>query len=287
MPKTHPKPKSLSRNSALAVAPRPDWSAAALACAGLLLTLYLLLGRGEGDLLGCPVGGGCDLVQRSRWSTFFGLPLAGIGAVMYAAILVVAIYGKAAAQRPQLILLVSGTGFGISLYLGLVTWRELGVLCPYCLVSLGLLGILAGLALWRCGIRTGVWSAALGCVLALAVAALMHHQHAGLERVFSGPEDPYLKGLARHLEASDAKFFGASWCPHCQQQKVLFGAAAKFLPYVECSPNGPRAPQATDCLAHNITGYPTWIVAERLYPTLLSIEKLARLTGYQAPGYSD
>ncbi len=52
-----------------------------------------------------------------------------------------------------------------------------------------------------------------------------------------GPEDPVVQALAEHLELG-ALFYGASWCPHCQQQKALFGASAGRLPQVECSPGG-------------------------------------------------
>jgi uncharacterized membrane protein len=280
MPKAHQKQKS-SNHGVVSSESGPDWVVAALALVGVMLTLYLLLGRGEG-LVGCPVGGGCDLVQRSRWSSFFGIPLAGFGAVLYGVILIAAFYVKTSSLRQIVVLLLSVMGLGISAYLSLVTWRELKVICPYCLVSLALIGTLAMYSAQRCAFSTSIWTGALGLILALGVAGLMHYQHAERGRIFAGPADPYLQGLATHLKTSGARFFGASWCPHCQEQKTLFGAAAKYLPYVECSPHGPRAPQATDCLAHNITGYPTWIVADKLYPKLLTVEQLARLSGYQA-----
>ena len=119
--------------------------------------------------------------------------------------------------------------------------------------------------------------------IAAGVGATMHHQHAGSDSAFSGAADPYLKGLASHLKATDAKFFGASWCPHCQQQKALFGAAAKYLPYIECSPHGAGTPQATTCLAHEIKRYPSWIIADKLYAKPLTVDHLSRISGYDAP----
>ncbi len=51
--------------------------------------------------------------------------------------------------------------------------------------------------------------------------------------------------------------YGAFWCPHCQNQKKMFGSAADLLPYVECStPDGKG--QLTICKEKNIEGYPTW-----------------------------
>jgi uncharacterized membrane protein/thiol-disulfide isomerase/thioredoxin len=260
-----------------------DWYLIIPALMGLLLTLYLLLAPRETGLVGCPIGGGCDLVQRSRWSHFFGLPLSGFGAVLYGAILAAAWWVKSAHKRRLWVLLFSGTGFGISLFLSYVTWRELQVTCPYCLLSLCLLAVLTTYMAFEGQWRETLWIGTLCVLLAGGAAAMMQREHGGLERALSGQVDPYLKDLASHLNTSGVKFFGAYWCPHCQQQKALFGAAAKFLPYVECSPHGPQAPQATECLVRDIKSYPTWLVGETKYAKLLSIEQLARLTAYSTP----
>ena len=55
------------------------------------------------------------------------------------------------------------------------------------------------------------------------------------------------RALAEHLAEEGALFYGASWCPHCQEQKRLFGASASRLPYIECSPAGRNTPQAPSC----------------------------------------
>ncbi len=60
------------------------------------------------------------------------------------------------------------------------------------------------------------------------------------------------------INDSGAKFFGAFWCPHCQNQKALFGSSAKLLPYVECSaPSGQGDPLPV-CQEAGVKGYPTW-----------------------------
>jgi glutaredoxin len=61
--------------------------------------------------------------------------------------------------------------------------------------------------------------------------------------------------------ASGAKMYGASWCPHCNDQKHLFGNSWRFVDYVECST--PDGKGETDvCKAANVTSYPTWIFAD-------------------------
>ena len=67
--------------------------------------------------------------------------------------------------------------------------------------------------------------------------------------------------FAQCLGEKGAVFYGAFWCPHCQNQKKLFGNSAKKLPYVECStPNGKGQLQV--CTDKKIEGYPTWEFAD-------------------------
>ena len=70
-----------------------------------------------------------------------------------------------------------------------------------------------------------------------------------------------LDAFARCLKESGAKFYGASWCPHCQTQKDLFGKSVKLIPYVECSvPGGQGASYL--CRNAKVESYPTWVFAD-------------------------
>jgi thiol-disulfide isomerase/thioredoxin len=67
--------------------------------------------------------------------------------------------------------------------------------------------------------------------------------------------------FATCLKDQGATFYGAFWCPHCQNTKKLFGSSQKLLPYVECStPDGKGQTQI--CIDKNVTGYPTWEFAD-------------------------
>src|SRR3989338_7504677 len=69
-----------------------------------------------------------------------------------------------------------------------------------------------------------------------------------------------LDGFAQCLGEKGATFYGAFWCPHCQNQKKLFGRSERLLPYVECStPDGQG--QTMECREKEIQSYPTWIFA--------------------------
>jgi thiol-disulfide isomerase/thioredoxin len=72
-----------------------------------------------------------------------------------------------------------------------------------------------------------------------------------------GPLDEF----ASCITGTGAQFYGAFWCPHCQDQKKIFGRSAKKLPYVECStPDGKG--QLPACKEKGIEGYPTWVFAD-------------------------
>lgn len=70
--------------------------------------------------------------------------------------------------------------------------------------------------------------------------------------------------LALCLSDNGAKLYGAFWCPHCADQKNLFGDSAKFLPYIECDIGEPgkTSVQNPTCENVGITGFPTWIMAD-------------------------
>ncbi|RJQ13464.1 hypothetical protein C4553_03730 [Candidatus Parcubacteria bacterium] len=65
-----------------------------------------------------------------------------------------------------------------------------------------------------------------------------------------------LDGFAQCLKEKNVTMYGAKWCPHCQNEKRLFGNSFKFVPYVEC----PAQPQL--CIQKGIEGYPTWILQD-------------------------
>lgn len=80
----------------------------------------------------------------------------------------------------------------------------------------------------------------------------------GIIFIIMAPTKPgKLDAFATCLKDKGAVFYGAFWCPHCQNQKALFGRSAKLLPYVECStPNGQGQLQV--CIDADVKTYPTW-----------------------------
>jgi hypothetical protein len=117
--------------------------------------------------------------------------------------------------------------------------------------------------------------------IAAAVILILHLNYTGVLGEAPAPEDPEARALAIHLSESGAKMYGAFWCPHCQQQKTIFGPSASRLPYIECSPNGQGRPQADVCQAEHIQSYPTWVINGKHIEEVLSLKQLAEDTGFQ------
>jgi glutaredoxin len=184
-------------------------------------------------------------------------------------------------------------GFGVlySLYLTTVSMTVLGAACPYCLTSLALMtSILVVTTLQRpATMQNFLWSKWLAWRLPgmVAIVLLLHLHYSGFIGEAPAAEDPSARALAQHLSETGAKFYGAFWCPHCQDQKAIFGRSATRLPYIECSPQGQGARQADACIQANIQSYPTWIINGQRHEEVLGLKQLSDLSGFQQAASSN
>lgn len=64
-----------------------------------------------------------------------------------------------------------------------------------------------------------------------------------------------LQEFAQCLTENGATVYEAWWCPHCQDQKAMFGSAYRYIDNVECG--GARG-QLNANLCPDITATPTW-----------------------------
>lgn len=266
----------------------PNWPLFVLAIVGMALSGYLTVAAWQGSQVAyCAEGAGCDVVLNSRWATLMGMPTAFWGFLTYALLAAVA-WNRDAANQWRWAFVISLFGLLFSLYLTSVSFFELQAACPYCLISLGLMTTIFVLTTLRrpkhlVKFSWGPFLAKSSAAAAVVIIAL-HLHYAGYLGAAQGPEDPWIRGLAVHLSKSEAKFYGASWCPHCTDQKHLFGSSEKRIPYVECSPGGPKGPQAQECKDKNIQSYPTWIINGQRYTGVQALDTLAQLTNFQYQG---
>lgn len=267
--------------------PTPDWPILVLAVLGVLITAYLSIVALNRDMPAfCSAGSSCELVQQSRWSTLFGAPIAIWGFGLY---LLVALRALFASPKPgpwRRTWMFAALGLAISLYLTIATWIGVQAFCAWCLVSLAIWIAIFVLATVRRppggpGMPWSRFALNNGIVVLLVLGVMGMAQAGWLEP----PEDPRLKALAEHLSARGVKFYGASWCPNCNQQKELFGRSAGRLPYIECSPNGRTGPVAFECVSAGLEGYPTWVIRNRKYAQVLNPEELAARSGFDWKGF--
>jgi uncharacterized membrane protein len=266
----------------------PDRPMLALAAAGLLITAYLTwVAWSTADVAFCSAGSGCDVIQRSAWSTLLGIPMALWGFAAYAVIAVVSLSRKASPlrrwQRQWRLVLV---GLAISLYLTVVGALVLDAFCVWCLLSLAVL-VAMFVQLHRRrpsaapGAAWGGWWLGNALPILLLVGVLHVHQSGLLQQ---RPESRRASALAQHLTQYGAKFYGASWCAECSRQKHRFGSAADELPYVECSPGGRNTPMTLTCSSAGVTVFPTWVIDGRQHTGVLEPELLSVLTRFDWEG---
>jgi uncharacterized membrane protein len=259
----------------------PDLAAAALAGVGLLVAGYLAwLKWTGGAALFCTAGTGCDIVQASRYARVLGLPTALWGALAYAAIGALALAGFDRA-RWRAAFVLAAAGVGGSAYFTYLSLFELRAACVWCLASALIMTGLLAVLVWR---RPATLSARPARLAALGAGAAAVAIAAGAVVFAASPSSatPYQEALARHLAKSGAAFYGAYWCPHCQEQKELFGGAAGLLPYVECDPKGERA-QTERCRAAGVKVFPTWMLGTERHEGVQTLDELARFSGFRSP----
>jgi hypothetical protein len=91
---------------------------------------------------------------------------------------------------------------------------------------------------------TGIVSASVLFVVVLIGAA-----------VWQNVKPSQLNEFAQCLNEKGAVVYEAWWCPHCQNQKALFGSAARYLNTVEC---GAARGQLNTALCPDVQATPTW-----------------------------
>ena len=283
--KSKTRRETKTRTEAPVLRPGPNVPLLAVAGVGILLTGYLSWTALTGAAVqGCAAGGGCDVVLNSRWATLLGLPTSLWGLIGYAALAGIAFIRRADTHWSYAFT-VAFFGVCYSLYLTGVSLTILESACPYCLTSLALMTTALALVVWQrpqqMAQRSWLGPVAGRGALAAVVILALHGNYSAPEAAPAGPENPTVRALAEHLTREGVLFSGAEWCPHCQEQKRLFGASADRLPYVECSLTGPNGPQSAACRQAGIRSYPTWIIHGQAYAgEVLTLADLASRTGF-------
>jgi hypothetical protein len=89
--------------------------------------------------------------------------------------------------------------------------------------------------------------------------------------------------FAQCLATKQAKMYGLYWCPHCIEQKEMFGESFHYVNYVECAVKG-STEMAPQCKIAGVKLFPSWQFAdEPPKEGVLSLEALSDKTGCSLP----
>jgi uncharacterized membrane protein len=283
----------------------------AIAAIGVVETAYLTIAKFTTGSVICPTSG-CDKVLNSPYATVFGtVPLSLLGCLAYLSIAILALAPKAVNPNTnkglhsqlenktwQALFIITAAMVIFSSYLMYLMAFEIKELCIYCIssavfsLSLFVL-VLVGREWEDIGqlVFTGILVAMVSSIGALGLYNSVRSPAASVSTpgivapAVTTTSGPAQLALARHLGEIGAKEYGAYWCPHCHDQKMLFGKeAAALIDYIECDPRGQNS-RAEICQAAgaNIKGFPTWEIKGQFYSGTQSLEKLADLSGYTGP----
>ena len=115
--------------------------------------------------------------------------------------------------------------------------------------------------------------------------------YVGLAILFAGAffggryyKDHKYDSFARCLASKDAKMYGLYWCPHCAEQKEMFGAAFRYVPYVECASKDNPHELTPECKAAGAKLFPSWQFGNSPpREGVLSLDALSDKTGCGLP----
>lgn len=122
---------------------------AVLAVAGIVVSsvsLYHHYGASQTSYCDFGANFNCDIVNRSIYSSFFGVPDALIGILGYAALLVMATVYRSRTQTPSILFGASLAGLSFALYLTYIEKFVLATWCILCLSSLTLISLITIMA---------------------------------------------------------------------------------------------------------------------------------------------
>ena len=253
---------------------------------------------------------GCDKVLNSPWGNIiqtntYSIPLSLVGLISYFLIVLMAILPLIPILKNKNnniskfawwgSFYISISTFVFSLILISVMIFKIKAFCFFCLLS-----CLISFSLLLLSVLGGGWEDYgklffRGFVMSVAVLL------AGL--IWSSSVDPSTKEvsnniqgmppaviaisspekikLAEHLTQEGAVMYNAYWCPHCHDQKELFGkVAAEKLNLVECAKDGFNNKREL-CEAKGITGFPSWEINGSIDSGVKSLKELAELTYYK------
>ena len=283
-----------------------------LATIGIIDTGSITINKwGWIEPLTCPGGSnGCDQVLNSPWGLInignnLSIPLSLIGFLSYSSIFLMAIIPllpslsenkSNLSRRTWWGLFVISTAMAVfSLLLIFIMIGKIKAFCFFCILS-ALISILLliftiiggdwddpGDLLFKGTLITLVvilggliWSSSVDPIQAKKTVV----NSLGVPPIVKSKSTPEKIALAKELTAKGAVMYNAYWCPHCHDQKEMFGKeAVEELNLIECAKDGNNNKREL-CEEKGITGYPSWEINGKIESGIKSLEELAEMVNF-------
>ena len=261
--------------------------------------------------LSCPgIQNGCETVLNSPWGTLFennqvNIPLSLAGFITYLSILVITIILSLNLISPKeklnkflwwLVFLISCASSTFSFLLINIMFFKIQAYCFFCILSailsfsifiISMIGakfesrepmIFRGFIIATSVLLGGlIWSINVDPSNARPVESPTEN----VSPKITTSSSPQKVKFAKFLSENNIVMYSAYWCPHCHDQKQLFGKeAVKELKIVECANDG-KNNQYELCQAKGIQGFPSWEINGEIYSGTRNLTELADMAGYQ------
>ena len=261
--------------------------------------------------LSCPgIKNGCETVLNSPWGTLFennqiNIPLSLAGVITYSSILVLSIFLSLNIISPKeklnkllwwLIFLISCASSVFSFLLLNIMFLKIKAYCFFCILSAILSISIFIISMIGAKFESREPMLYRGFIVALSVliggliwsnnvdpsnAIAISNNTEKVSPIITTSSSPQKVKFAKFLSENNIKMYSAYWCPHCHDQKQLFGKkAVKELTVIECAQDG-KDNQYKLCREKEIEGFPSWEINGEIYSGVKDLNDLAIMTGYE------
>ncbi len=261
--------------------------------------------------LSCPgIENGCEAVLNSPWGTLFennqiNIPLSLAGFITYLSILVITIILSVNLISPKeklnkflwwLVFLISCASSSFSFLLINIMFFKIQAYCFFCILSaiLSFSIFIISMIGAKFESREPMFFRALIVAISVLLSGLIWSTNVDPSnainvqspnvnlspRITTSSSKQKVK-FAEFLRENNIVMYSAYWCPHCHDQKQLFGKeAVKELTVVECAKDG-KDNQFQLCETKGISGFPSWEINGEIFSGTRDLKDLAIETNYQ------
>jgi hypothetical protein len=116
------------------------------------------------------------------------------------------------------------------------------------------------------------------------VAGVLLAAWVGYDYYSSSQKISTLDSFAKCVSSKGLRMYGAWWCPHCAEQKELFGYAFQHVNYTECGIEGQTHSVNEQCKKEGVKNFPTWQFSDgSRHEGTLTLSALADKSGCKLP----